>query len=77
MRRRRVAAPASCLHPAVSPERGPASIDNGISINEIDLVQQFTPSGQQPQTTPTTITSLTSGGFLQITYEYRPVPEPA
>jgi len=52
-------------------------IDNGIPINEIDLEQQFTLSGQQPQMSPTTITSLTSTGFLQITYEYTPVPEPS
>jgi hypothetical protein len=52
-------------------------IDNGIPINEIDLVQQFTLGGQQPNTSPTMITSLSAGGSLQITYEYTPVPEPA
>lgn len=52
-------------------------IDNGIPINEIDLVQQFSLSGQPPNTTPTMVTSLSAGGLLQITYEYTPVPEPA
>jgi hypothetical protein len=52
-------------------------IDNGIPINEIDLVQQSMLGGQQPNTSPTTITSLSAGGLLQITYEYTPVPEPA
>jgi len=49
-------------------------IDNGIPLNEIDLTHAFTLSGQQPLTTPTTITTLSSAGQLQISYD---VPEPS
>ena len=48
-------------------------IDNGVPLDEIDLTQQLTLSGQQPVTTPTTITTLTSTGLLQISSD---VPEP-